>query len=66
MSKEHPPHHIPVLLESVMRVLDPALGESYLDLTAGFGGHAQPILEKTGNYTDSVLVDRDDYALGHL
>lgn len=66
MSKEHPPHHIPVLLDATLRALSPAEGENYLDLTAGFGGHARAVLETTGNYTDSVLIDRDDYALGHL
>ena len=68
MSTEHPPHnlHIPVLLESTLQLLDPQAGESYLDLTAGYGGHAGAILEKTGNYKESVLVDRDDYAIAHL
>lgn len=66
MSKEHPPHHVPVLLESVVTLLQPEADESYLDLTAGYAGHATAILNKTGNYTDSVLVDRDDYAIAHL
>lgn len=66
MSKEHPPHHVPVLLESVVSLLKPNRNESYLDLTAGYAGHASVILNKTGNYTDSVLVDRDDYAIAHL
>jgi 16S rRNA (cytosine1402-N4)-methyltransferase len=66
MSKEHPPHHVPVLLESVVTLLQPEVGESYLDLTAGYAGHATEILNKTGNYTESVLVDRDDYAIAHL
>jgi 16S rRNA (cytosine1402-N4)-methyltransferase len=69
MSKEHPPHHvqhIPVLLESTLQQLNPRPDESYLDLTAGYGGHAGPILALTGNYGESVLVDRDDYAIAHL
>ncbi|MFZ1301583.1 MAG: 16S rRNA (cytosine(1402)-N(4))-methyltransferase RsmH [Candidatus Microsaccharimonas sp.] len=66
MSKEHPPHHVPVLLESVVTLLQPLAGESYLDLTAGYAGHATAILDKTGNYQESVLVDRDDYAIAHL
>lgn len=65
-----PPHqydlHIPVLLDATLKLLDPAPGESYLDLTAGYGGHAQAFLERTGNYKDSTLVDRDDYALAQL
>lgn len=63
---EHPPHHVPVLLDSVVRTLNPQSGENYLDLTAGYGGHATVILDKTQNYTESVLVDRDDFAIEHL
>lgn len=65
--KEHPPHlHVPVLLDAVLSQLKPIRGESYLDLTAGYGGHASPILDKTTNFTDSVLVDRDENATRHL
>jgi len=64
--KEHPPHHVPVLLEATLDQLQPIQGENYLDLTAGYGGHASRILDKTQNYSDSVLVDRDDYAISHL
>jgi len=66
MSKEHPPHHIPVLLDATLRSLDPQLGENYLDLTAGYGGHAGEVLKLTENFKESVLVDRDDYAIEHL
>ena len=66
MSKEYPPHHIPVLLDATLATLAPKKGESYLDLTAGYGGHASEILKRTENYKDSVLVDRDDYAIEHL
>ena len=66
MSKEHPPHHIPVLLDATLRSLDPQTGENYLDLTAGFGGHAGEVLKRTENFKESVLVDRDDYAIAHL
>lgn len=66
MSKEHPPHHVPVLYDAVLRELAPKAGESYLDLTAGYAGHASAVLEKTGNYQESVLVDRDEYAIQHL
>lgn len=58
--------HVPVLLDATLDLLKPQKGESYLDLTAGYGGHAEAFLEKTQNFTDSVLVDRDEYAIGHL
>ncbi len=66
MSKEHPPHHVPVLLDATLRELAPKAGESYLDLTAGYAGHASAVLSKTNNFNDSVLVDRDEYAIAHL
>ena len=66
MSKEHPPHHVPVLLDAVVRELAPQVGESYLDLTAGYAGHAKALLAITKNETESVLVDRDAYAIAHL
>lgn len=58
--------HVPVLLESTVKLLNPKLGESYLDLTAGYGGHAGRILEKTGNFNETVLVDRDENAIKSL
>jgi len=64
--KEHPPHHVPVLLDATLDQLKPISGENYLDLTAGYGGHARQILAMTNNYEDSTLVDRDDYAISHL
>ena len=64
--KEHPPQHVPVLLEACLELLDPKDGERYLDLTAGYGGHAQAILECTTNYRQSCLVDRDEFAIQQL
>jgi 16S rRNA (cytosine1402-N4)-methyltransferase len=66
MSKEHPPLHVPVLLQDTLAQLAPKSGETYLDLTAGYGGHARAILAQTDNYLDAVLVDRDDFAHDHL
>ena len=51
--------HLPVLLESVLSVLAPKKGESYLDLTAGYGGHADAILSLTKAPAKASLVDRD-------
>ena len=58
--------HIPVLLSQVLASLDPHPGESYLDLTAGYGGHASKILDVTQQYKGSVLVDRDEFAAKYL
>lgn len=55
--------HQPVLLSEVLEVLRPQPGESYMDLTAGYAGHASEILDATQNYKDSVLIDRDENAI---
>jgi 16S rRNA (cytosine1402-N4)-methyltransferase len=77
--KEHPPQgdsgetisvgnsqHVPVLLDATLETLRPIQGENYLDLTAGYGGHARRVLEQTENYEASVLVDRDSFAIAEL
>ena len=68
--KAHPPHnhalHVPVLLNRTLELLAPKPGESYLDLTAGYGGHAAAFLERTNNPTGAVLVDRDENAIKEL
>ena len=68
MSIGIPPHdlHIPVLLDATLKLLNPQKGESYLDLTAGYGGHARAFIDQTGNETSATLVDRDDYAISQL
>ena len=58
--------HEPVLLAEVLQYLDPQKGDSYLDLTAGYGGHAAKILERTGSLTQATLVDRDENAIHEL
>jgi len=58
--------HLPVLLEEVLKYLDPQSGESFLDLTAGYGGHAAAVLARTGNPAQAVLVDRDAHATAVL
>lgn len=58
--------HEPVLLNEVVELLKPNQGESYLDLTAGYGGHSSRVLEITHNYKNSVLVDRDQMAIDYL
>jgi len=58
--------HFPVLLEEVLKFLEPQEGESFLDLTAGYGGHAQKVLERTLQPSKSTLVDRDQKAIESL
>lgn len=58
--------HNPVLLSEVIATLAPKPGESYLDLTAGYAGHASEILAVTQNYKEATLVDRDRFAVEFL
>lgn len=58
--------HVPVLMQEVLQYLNPQAGDSYLDLTAGYGGHARKILERTANPAGAVLIDRDSYAVSEL
>lgn len=58
--------HQPVLIDEVVRVLAPRAGESYLDGTAGFGGHAQAIVDQIGPTAQVTLVDRDINAIAYL
>lgn len=60
--------HQPVLLDALLRLLVPQKGERYLDLTAGYGGHARAILDITGaaGAGDHVLIDRDEPAAAYL
>ena len=58
--------HIPVMQDEVLALLDPKPGDKYLDLTAGYGGHASLVLDRTLSAVDSVLVDRDEMAVAQL
>jgi 16S rRNA (cytosine1402-N4)-methyltransferase len=58
--------HFPVLLNEVLTYLNPKEGDSYLDLTGGYGGHAGSILERTLHPERATLVDRDQNAIIEL
>ncbi len=61
MTKQKQKDHIPVLVDEVLDTLKPNKGDSYLDLTAGYGGHASEILALTK--AKATLVDRDSNAV---
>lgn len=58
--------HAPVLLKEVLSFLAPAEGETYLDATAGYAGHAQAVLDHTKNVAGMYLIDRDPQAVKAL
>lgn len=62
----HNNSHVPVLVEPVLTFLTPQSGESYLDLTAGYGGHASKVLSNLGDASRMTLVDRDESAISTL
>lgn len=51
--------HIPVLLDEVLRMLDPQPGKTYLDGTLGHGGHAAALLERTAPDGRLLGIERD-------
>lgn len=59
-------YHQPVLLGPVTETLSPQLGETYLDGTAGYGGHAAAIIPRVGSEGHVILVDRDARAVQAL
>src|SRR5690349_16788972 len=58
--------HVPVLAQEVLDYLKPAKGDRYLDLTAGYGGHASLVLDMIGENGSMTLVDRDEEAIKDL
>ena len=57
--------HIPVLMDAVLQNLQPQPKQTYLDLTAGYGGHAGIIRSRTNGWP-ITLVDRDQMAIQQL
>lgn len=67
MSKNTPQQlHAPVLLDKVVELLAPQPGQTYLDLTAGYAGHAKAIADRIGGFKTVTLVDRDENAIAQL
>jgi 16S rRNA (cytosine1402-N4)-methyltransferase len=54
-----PPRHVPVLPVEVISTLAPASGETWVDATAGAGGHARLIAERVHPEGRVVGLDQD-------
>lgn len=57
---------MPVLAKETLELLNPQPGESYLDLTAGLGGHAALVLEVTKAPKKAILLDQDEQVISVL
>ncbi len=57
--------HIPVMVEQVVRLLNPRPGACMVDATLGIGGHAERLLEELGPTGELIGLDRDGEALEH-
>ncbi|MCS7096764.1 MAG: 16S rRNA (cytosine(1402)-N(4))-methyltransferase RsmH [Nitrososphaerota archaeon] len=51
--------HFPVMLNEVIRCLDPKPGENFVDCTVGEGGHARAILDRNGPDGRVLGIDLD-------
>ena len=55
--------HVSILVEEVLRVLDPKPGERGVDATLGYGGHAQRLLERIAPGGSLLALDADSIEL---
>ncbi len=55
--------HRPILLEEILEVLAPQSGETAVDCTLGYGGHAQAILERLAPSGHLIGLDADPIEL---
>ena len=55
--------HIPVLLNEVIKLLDPKENENYIDATLGEGGHTLALLQKTSPAGKVLGIDLDPETL---
>lgn len=56
-------HHLPVLYQQIIEILQPQTSGRYVDATVGAGGHAIGILENSQPNGQLLAIDRDDQAL---
>ena len=57
--------HVPVLLDEVIKALDPKPGQTVVDATYGRGGHAREIYSRIVPGGRLLLIDKDHAALEH-
>jgi len=55
--------HIPVMLDEVLKQLDPQPGQCFIDATVGAGGHSEAILKAIAPHGRVLALDADPAAL---
>lgn len=55
--------HVPVMVEEVIKILNPKETGIYVDATLGCGGHSLEILKKLGSKGRIIGLDRDESAI---
>ncbi|WP_027184267.1 16S rRNA (cytosine(1402)-N(4))-methyltransferase RsmH [Desulfovibrio inopinatus] len=63
MNCENTAHHVSVLLEETLDILDIRPGMRVLDATLGLGGHSRAMIERAGGDLELIGIDRDESAL---
>ncbi len=58
--------HVPVMLEEVLKFLQPRAGGHYVDGTLGGGGHTQAILERSAPDGKVLGIDTDAQAIARI
>jgi 16S rRNA (cytosine1402-N4)-methyltransferase len=58
--------HVPVMLEEVLKFLQPKPGGHYIDGTLGGGGHTEAILERSAPDGKVLGIDTDNQALARV
>ncbi len=58
--------HIPVLKDEVINIISPKKNGTYLDCTAGYGGHSSLILKSMLNTGKLFCIDQDQNAISFL
>ncbi|HEY9137312.1 MAG TPA: 16S rRNA (cytosine(1402)-N(4))-methyltransferase, partial [Terriglobus sp.] len=57
------PHHVPVLFEEVLDLLQVRRGGTYADATLGLAGHSSAIARRLGPQGTLIAFDRDPQAM---
>ncbi len=58
--------HVPVLLDQVLALTEPAPGDVLIDCTFGAGGHASAMARRVGPTGELIGIDRDPEAATHF